>query len=104
MSELQPKNMAKIEKANKERIALNRRIHNDWVAFSKTAAYKDLQEYMGSNHDLLVGYAKERVMPSPVGKGEQLIIDGETSSSLLQNARGIDIVRTYVEEHVNVTT
>jgi hypothetical protein len=94
--------------AAKKRAAANakreRLIANQWREFSQTEAYKDLMEYGKGTSDMLTSYAKERVMPSPVNNTEQLIIDGETAGSLLQNARGCDIVITYVEEYVNSTT
>ena len=93
--------LAKIAKANAER---ERAIAKQWLAFSKTEAYKDLMEYGHSTSDMLTTYAKEMVMPSPVKEGEQIVIDGEKSLSLLQNARGCDIILSYAEQYVDSAT
>lgn len=91
----------KISKANAER---ERAIARQWLNFSRTDAYKDLMQYGHSTSEMLTTYAKEMVMPSPVKDGEQIIIDGEKSLSLLQNARGCDIILSYVEEYVSSAT
>lgn len=70
-------------------------ILTEWATFSKTTAFKELMQYMDDNRQLLHDYAEERVMPSPID-GKKIAIDSETSNSLLQNARGINIVRTYI--------
>jgi hypothetical protein len=53
---------------------------------------------------MLTTYAKERVMPSPIEDGAQIVIDGETASSLLQNSRGCDIILSYVEQYIDSAT
>ena len=88
----------KIAKANSEREKV---IAREWLAFSHTDAYKDLMLYGHSTSEMLTAYAKEMVMPSPVADGEQLVIDGEKSLSLLQNARGCDIILSYVEQYID---
>lgn len=95
------KKLAAKAKANNDR---ERAIAKQWLAFSKTEAYKDLMEYGHSTSEMLTTYAKEMVMPSPVADGEQLVIDGEKSLSLLQNARGCDIILSYVEEYVSAAS
>ena len=72
-----------------------RQIVNDWTAFSKTAGYKDIMEYIDRHRTNLISFAEERAMPSPDGKG-MVSLNNETASSLLQNARGMNIVRTYI--------
>lgn len=84
-------------KSNNER---ERAIARQWLAFSKTEAYADFMLYGHSTSEMLTTYAKEMVMPSPVKDGEQLVIDGEKSLSLLQNARGCDIILSYAEQYV----
>jgi hypothetical protein len=101
---MQPKDMKKAEKDAQERASRERSIANQWREFAKTAAYKDLVEYMETNQAMLLEYAQEMVMPSPVAEGQQLIIDEKKAFSLLQNRRGIDIVRTYVDGYVKSTT
>ena len=98
---LKPKDLSKRAKEEAQEAKRQKRIRNEWREFSKTLAYEDLLDYMKNNDEMLVAYAKERVMPSPISNGEQVILTTESASSLLQNARGIDIVKTYVEEYVN---
>ena len=95
------KKLAAVAKANAER---SKAIARQWLAFSKTDAYKDFMEYGHSASDMLTTYAKEMVMPSPLKDGEQVIINGEKSISLLQNARGCDIILSYAEECVSLAT
>lgn len=78
-------------------------ITNQWRTFSKTAAYKDLMEYCNQNQAMLLDYAEEMVMPSPVAQGEQITLSIEKAHSLLQNRRGIGIVKTYVDGYVNLS-
>lgn len=88
-------------KANNER---EKTIAREWLSFSQTTAYKDLMDYGHSTSDMLTTYSKERVMPSPIDDGAQVVIDGETASSLLQNSRGCDIILSYVEQYVDSAT
>lgn len=88
----------KIAKANNER---ERAIGRQWLEFSHTDAFKDLMQYGHSTSEMLTTYAKEMVMPSPVKEGEEIILTGEKSLSLLQNARGCDIILSYVEQYVD---
>ena len=53
---------------------------------------------------MLTAYAKEGVMPSPVNDGEDIILTNEKAISLLQNARGCDIILSYVEQYVDSAT
>lgn len=102
MAQLEPKNMDKIEKANQEAAKREKMIANQWRTFSKTAAFKDWMQYCEQNKEMLLEYAQEMVMPSPVKNGEQIILTIEKAHSLLQNRRGIDIVKTYVDGYVNL--
>jgi hypothetical protein len=92
------KKLARQAKANADN---ERAIAQQWLAFSYTEAYKDFMQYGHSTSDMLTSYAKEMVMPSPVKEGEQIILNGEKSLSLLQNARGCDIILSYAEEYVS---
>jgi len=97
---VEPKNTKKLAakaKANNDR---EKKIAREWLSFSQTEAYKDLMQYGHSTSDMLTTYAKERVMPSPIDEGAQVVIDGETASSLLQNSRGCDIILSYIEQYV----
>jgi hypothetical protein len=40
-------------------------------------------------------------MPSPIKDGEEIILTIEKSHSLLQNARGCDIILSYVEQYID---
>jgi len=101
---VEPKNKEKLDKIAKANVERERAIARQWLNFSKTDAYADLMQYGHSTSDMLTTYAKERVMPSPVKEGEQIVIDGETASSLLQNSRGCDIILSYVEQYVDSAT
>lgn len=98
---LEPKDVSKQKKRQKEEASLQKRIANQWVEFSKTDAFKEFSDYMSMNQDMLLEYAQEMVMPSPVEDGKQVILSVEKSNSLLQNRRGIGIVKTYVESYIN---
>ncbi len=98
---VEPKDTKKLAAKAKANNELETTIAREWLSFSQTSAYKDLMQYGHSNSDMLTTYAKERVMPSPIAEGEQIVIDGETASSLLQNARGCDIILSYVEQYVD---
>lgn len=101
---VQPKDKEKLDKIAKANADRERAISKEWLSFSKTSAYQDLMLYGHSTSEMLTTYAKEMVMPSPVADGEQLVIDGEKSLSLLQNARGCDIILSYVEEYVSTAS
>lgn len=101
---IEAKDKEKLDKIAKDNADRERAIARQWLNFSKTEAYKDLMQYGHSNSDMLTTYAKEMVMPSPVAEGEQIVIDGEKSLSLLQNARGCDIILSYIEEYVSAGT
>lgn len=101
---IEAKNVEKRKKIAKMNADNERAIAQQWLAFSHTEAYKDLMQYGHSTSEMLTAYAKERVMPSPIKEGEQVVIDGETASSLLQNARGCDIILSYAEQYVDSAT
>lgn len=90
------------EKARDEYDALQNKIRSQWVNFAtKTGreAYKDLLEYCDAQRELYRQYAEERQMPGPDGK--MYFIDSETAAALLQNSRGVNIVRTYIKSRVD---
>lgn len=101
---VEPKNLEKKAKIAEANAKQEKAIARQWLAFSKTEAYADLMQYGHSTSDMLTTYAKERVMPSPIKEGEQVVIDGETASSLLQNSRGCDIILSYIEQYVDSST
>lgn len=98
---MQPKNT---EKQKAEKRAFGKReelIATQWRKFSDTEAFQDWMLYARSTSDMLTAYAKEGVMPSPLKDGEELILTNEKALNLLQNARGCDIVVSYVEGYLS---
>lgn len=98
---MQPKNT---EKQKAEKRAFGKReelIATQWRKFSETEAFQDWMLYAKSTSDMLTAYAKEGVMPSPLKDGEELILTNEKAINLLQNARGCDIVVSYVEGYLS---
>lgn len=76
-------------------------IVNQWQSFSNTLAYQDLMDYIDGMREMYREYAEERTMPSPDPKSTTPIyLDNETTASLLQNSRGLNIVKTYIEARV----
>ena len=104
MKNVEPKNVKKLAAKANANNTREKKIASEWLSFSQTEAYKDLMQYGHSTSEMLTTYAKEMVMPSPVADGEQLVIDGEKSLSLLQNARGCDIILSYVEGYVSAAS
>ena len=104
MTNVEPKDKEKLARKAKANVEREKAISREWLTFSQTEAYRDLMEYGHSTSDMLTTYAKERVMPSPVKDGAEVVIDGETASSLLQNSRGCDIILSYVEQYVDSAT
>jgi len=101
---VEPKNIEKLDKIAKANAENERAIGKQWLEFSHTAAFKDLMQYGHSTSDMLTTYAKEMVMPSPVKEGEEIILTIEKSHSLLQNARGCDIILSYIEQYIDSVT
>lgn len=101
---MKPKDTEKIKADKKEFSQKEREIANGWREFSKTLAFQDWMDYYHNTTDMLTSYAKERVMPSPVKNGEEVMLNNETCSSLLQNVRGCDIVVSYVEQYLEIDT
>lgn len=100
MKNVEPKNVKKLAAKANANNTREKKIASEWLSFSQTEAYKDLMQYGHSTSEMLTTYAKEMVMPSPVKDGAEIVIDGEKSLSLLQNARGCDIILSYVEQYV----
>jgi len=98
---VEPKDTEAAKKRKSELAKREKLIANQWREFSQTEAYADWMEYAKSTSDMLTTYAKEGVMPSPLKEGEQLILTNEKCLNLLQNARGCDIVVTYVEGYLS---
>lgn len=101
---MKPKDIDKRQKIATENAERERAIARQWLNFSKTEAFQDLMQYGHSTSEMLTTYAKEMVMPSPVKEGEEIILTIEKSHSLLQNARGCDIILSYVEQYIDSAT
>ena len=85
------------ESSKKEQV-----LRNQWIEFAKTDAYKDLMAYMQMQGDMLLQYAEELQMPNPNPTiGGKVAISGEIANLLLQNRRGINIVKTYISIYSN---
>ena len=98
---VEPKDISKKKEIAKQNADRERAIAKQWLAFSHTDAWRDFQQYGRSTSDMLTAYAKEGVMPSPVNDGEDIILTNEKAISLLQNARGCDIILSYAEEYIS---
>jgi hypothetical protein len=81
-------------------MADQQKIVKAWKAFSGTEAYSDLLSYIDDTREMYRKYAEERAMPHPMGEGV-VPLTNEDVASLLQNSRGLNIVRTYIELRVN---
>ena len=82
------------KKPNQEKIV------KAWQAFSTTEAYEDLMKYIDMQREMYRQYAEERAMPHPMGDGV-VPLTNEDVAALLQNSRGLNIVRTYIELRSN---
>lgn len=101
---MEAKDVEKIKKLSTANAEREKAIARQWLNFSKTEAFQDLMQYGHSTSEMLTTYAKEMVMPSPVKEGEEIILTIEKSHSLLQNARGCDIILSYVEQYIDSAT
>lgn len=85
--------------------AYQNKITKEWQNFAAThgkAAFEDLMAYIDGQREMFRKYAEERAMPHPNGEG-QVPLDNETVAALLQNSRGLNIVRTYITNRVNAS-
>jgi hypothetical protein len=58
-------------------------------------------QYIDSHREMYRKYAEERMMPHPNPDVGQVAIDSETCAALLQNSRGLHIIKTYLESRVD---
>lgn len=82
------------------------KINEQWAKFAKTLgreAYEDLIGYIDGQRDMFRKYAEERQMPHPNPQQGMVPLDNETVAALLQNSRGLNIVRTYIVNRVNTS-
>ena len=98
--DVKPKDTEAAAKRKKDLAKREKMIARQWEAFSQTEAFADFMQYGKTTSEMLTTYAKEGVMPSPIKEGEQLILTNEKALNLLQNARGCDIVISYVEGYL----
>lgn len=92
-------------KARDELAKRQARIARQWKAFAATTgkdAYEDLIQYIDDMREMYRKYAEDRAMPhpNPQMKGQVIPIENETVAALLQNSRGLNIVRTYLTTRV----
>lgn len=92
-------------KSRNEAAELQTKISKQWQAFANTTgreAYEDLMKYIDGQREMFRKYAEDRAMPHPnVNMNTVVPIDNETIAALLQNSRGLNIVRTYISNRVN---
>lgn len=93
------------QKARDEASKKQALIRKQWQQFASTTgreAFADLMLYMEGQREMLRKYAEERAMPHPnPNTPEVMPLDNETVSALLQNSRGLNIVKTYIEGYVD---
>lgn len=68
-------------------------IRNEWAAFSKTTAFKEMMEYADNTSDMLLRDATDI---SITIDGKRVAISGEMMNFLLQRKAGIAIMTTYI--------
>lgn len=93
------------EKAHKELSEKQRKVVQQWQAFATVhgrEAFDDLITYIDDMREMYRGYAENRAMPHPSKPDEYVPIDNETVAALLQNSRGLSIVKTYLTSRVDV--
>ena len=86
-----------------EEMKRQKRITQQWKSFATTygkEAYEDLMEYAEMQREMYRKYGEELTMPNPLGDGI-VPIDVNMAAILLQNSRGINIMRTYIHSRVN---
>lgn len=91
------------EQQRTEAAEKQKRIIKQWREFANgygRDAFQDLLDYSDDLRKMYIQYAEERTMPHPNGSGS-VPIDSETVNSLLQNSRGVNIMRTYILSRVN---
>lgn len=91
-------------RANKEAQDVQAEITRQWKNFATVngrAAYEDLMRYMDDQREMFRKYAEDKAIPHPSKQGELVPIDNETVAALLQNSRGVNIIRTYISSRVN---
>lgn len=93
--------MADATQARQEHKKLQERIVGQWKDFSRTDAFQDLMQYIDQQREMYRKYAEERSMPHPNPEMGQVAIDNETVAALLQNSRGLNIVKTYLMSRVD---
>lgn len=70
------------------------------IASQYPNAHKDLIDFLDNLRDMYINYGEERSMPGPDGK--KYTIDDHTIAALLQGARVCGIVKTYINNRVDV--
>jgi hypothetical protein len=91
--------MTEQQKKRDEETKRQVKVSEQWKAFSTTEAFKDLVNYIDQQREMYRQYAEERQIPHPNGGGK-VPIDNETVAALLQNSRGLSIVKAYLEGRI----
>lgn len=76
------------------------KIWQAWALGPGKLAIEDLFQYIEQQREMYRRYGENRAMPGPDGKGSYSI-DNDTVASLLQNSRGMYIVKTYILNRID---
>jgi hypothetical protein len=82
-----------------------KRLNKQWQDFATgygKEAYEDFLRYADDQRDMFRKYAEEMTMPHPTKPGEHLTLDANMIAVLLQTSRGVNIMRTYIANRVNL--
>ena len=88
----------------KEKQYTTQQIAAQWKTFSRTAAFKQFMEYIEFQDAMAIIGAKGPINTFDEDSGKEIAFNRELAASLLQRSVGYDIVKTYVEGYVNLTT
>lgn len=93
-------------KARSEHAKRQEQITKQWQAFAThngKQAYEDLMQYIDDQREMFRKYAENQAMPhpNPQKAGEMVPIDNDMVAALLQNSRGLSIVKTYIASRVD---
>jgi len=79
------------------------KIVKQWKSFATISgkdAYKDLMEYIDAQMAMYLKYCEDQAMPHPRNTEQVVPLSNDMISTLLQNRRGLGIVKTYIQSRV----
>lgn len=83
---------------------LTRTIAKQWLAFSKTEAWKDFEEYATSTSNDYVSRAKYNPIPYQTDGGRVCTDSSEMRAMLLTTAYGCDIILEYAKQFIDLAS